>query len=193
MIRRLVCVVEGHGEVKAIPNLVSRILRYLSADNWLVDEDPIRQPRSRLVGTGLPGMRGRANRSGLESVLAMVRARRASGVIILVDADDDCPAEWGPEARAIVTAQFPGTAVMAVREYENWLLLSRVGVAARKKAEKRDAKSELAKLVPGYKPSTHQLVETRRMSIEGVRSSSDSFEKLVRDIGVIAGRQVPPR
>ena len=42
MKRRLVCIVEGQGEVAAIPNLCARILNHLGVSDWVVGRDPIR-------------------------------------------------------------------------------------------------------------------------------------------------------
>jgi len=35
--RRLVCIVEGKGEIQALPNLCARILVALSAHQWFVE------------------------------------------------------------------------------------------------------------------------------------------------------------
>ncbi len=76
---------------------------------------------------------------------------------------------------------------MAVREFETWLLLS-FSDADLKRARirdagsKRDAKGQLAKLVPRYAPTTHQLELARRVDIHRLRGRSRSFDKLVRDV-----------
>ena len=43
---------------------------------------------------------------------------------MLVDADDDCPATFGPAATEIIRRRTAGAAVMAVREFETWLLMT---------------------------------------------------------------------
>jgi hypothetical protein len=87
---------------------------------------------------------------------------------------------------------------MAVREYETWLLLSypevtqmEAGIADPERA--RDAKGRLRRLVPGYKPTTHQLAITRTLDIDAVWSKSDSFDKLVRSLAGVVGVTPPPR
>jgi hypothetical protein len=80
-----------------------------------------------------------------------------------------------------------GVAVMAVREFETWLLLSLPAHALRaagvKNPEsKRDAKGALARIVDGYKPTTHQLELTRRIDIAALRERSRSFDKFVRSV-----------
>ena len=119
-------------------------------------------------------------------------------MLVLCDADDDCPATWGPDAEGVVKSLSQGGAVMALREYETWLLLNYtdkqladVGVPAPEK--KRGAKEALSKIVPGYLPTTHQLGETQKLDIAHVRKRSDSFDKLVRVLASIAGMTPPAR
>ena len=87
---------------------------------------------------------------------------------------------------------------MALREYETWLLwdyqdeeLARVGASAPER--KRGAKELLAKLVPGYLPTVHQLKETQKLDIARVRKRSASFDKLVRVLADISGTFPPAR
>ncbi len=178
--KRLVCIVEGKGEVAAIPNLCARILKHVGSTAWVVDRDPIRQSRSSLVG------------DGLRRALELAVRRPADAVLVLCDADDDCAATWGPQASTLVSERMAGAGVMAVREYEGWLLhnqdpleLSRL--TKRSPEEIRDAKGYLGKLVPGYKPTAHQLQQTRLLDIERVASRSQSFCKLVRAIAGLCG------
>jgi len=189
----LVCVVEGHGDVKAAPKLTDRVLRELlgTGDRWHVHEDPVRQPRSSLV-----------KREGLERALKMAAARDPAGILVLCDADDDCAAEWG--------AQFPKVArylgrsvevrgVMASREYESWLLSARprevrkhLGALTPDIAP-RNAKKALEKLVRDYTPATGQLYQTREMDLHRAWAVSDSFDKLVRSVAQLVGAKVPAR
>lgn len=198
--KRLVCIVEGKGEVTAIPNLCSRILRhYLNDVAWIVDQDPIRQPRGKLVDEKSKSRLRGCHADGVRRAVLLARqTRRADAVLVLCDADDDCPATWGPDAARVVTGFMLGDAVMAVCEYETWLLLNFAEEAVRRAGvrtpeSKRGAKEALARLVPGYLPTTHQLSETRKIDIALVRSRSDSFDKLVRALATISGMPLPDR
>lgn len=187
MMKRLVCVVEGKGEVAAIPSLVARILRDNGRHEWVVDQEPIRHSRSLLVDERRPSPLRPPREDGLEQVLCLARARKATAVVVLVDADNDCAATWGKAATGIVTRQFVGGAVMAVREFESWLLASfsnraRSLVGAARIEHARDAKGLLQRLEPGYKPTTHQLRLTRRIDIGATRRESESFDKFVRTV-----------
>jgi len=197
-VKRLVCIVEGKGEVQAVPNLCWSIFRYLGVGDWIVDKDPIKQPRSKLVDERVPSPRRPCHRDGIERAVALARARRANAALILCDADDDCPATWGPDALRAIPSFLEGAAVMASREYETWLLES-FSDEDRERAKitnadlrKRDAKGVLEKLVPGYLPTTHQLAISRGLDITRVRSRSDSFDKLVRDLARLCGTKPPP-
>ncbi|WP_414641018.1 hypothetical protein [Archangium sp.] len=124
--------------------------------------------------------------------MEIARSRRADAVLMLCDEDDDCAAAWGPDATRVMGQKVPSLAVMAVREYETWLLLARdhisLGAAGIHRPETlRDAKKALAILVPGYLPTTHQLSETRGIDVAFLRSRSKSFDKLVRSIAALCG------
>lgn len=82
------CIVEGHGEVEAVPVLIRRIAAAVDPTLVLRIPHPIRIPRSRLVK---PGELERA----VELAARQVGARGA--VLVVLDADDDCPAQRAPE------------------------------------------------------------------------------------------------
>lgn len=195
---RLVCVVEGHGEVEAIPVLCGRVLGRLGVTGWAIDKFPVRQPRSRLVEETVASPRRPCRTDGMSRALAMAHARPATAVLVVCDSDDDCAASWGTSADAMPTQVVPFKAVMAVREYEAWLLWSRSDIEllrahATNPDIVRDAKGALRRLVPGYMPTVHQLAETRRLDIDRVWARSDSFDKLVRALAQITGHSPPAR
>jgi hypothetical protein len=196
--KRLACIIEGQGEVYAFPRLCDRILReHLQATEWLVNERAMRYPRGQLVDGKQPSPRRYCRKQEVERVVRLAqRSERANAVVMLCDADDDCPAAWGPDASAVITSILPGGAVMASREYESWLLWSRsdeersrVGLTSPEQI--RDAKGALSRFVQNYRPTAHQLEETRRLDIVHVRARSDSFDKLVRTLATACG-VVPP-
>jgi hypothetical protein len=189
--RRITCVVEGKGEVAAVPRLVARILYQLlerSPVAWQVDADPIRQPRGRLVAEGEPrGKRG-PHPVGVPRAIALVRARSAHAALILVDRHQDCTGPWGPPTRALVSAQLPGAAVMVVREYEAWLLAGHSAWSGPgNAAEVKNAKAALKHLWPRYKPTTHQLDLTNTMDLRLASDRSASFRYLVAQLHRLTG------
>lgn len=190
---RLVCVVEGAGEVEALPNLCARVLAALGATSWFVDKAPIRQPRSQLVDESVPSPNRPCLPKGVARAMAIAEGRGANAALVLVDSDDDCPASWAKSFISGYQGQLPAAAVMAVREFESWLLWAQPSEAreragAANPEAMRDAKKPLRKIIPGYKPTTHQLALTQKIDIAAVRAQSSSFDKFVRSIAsLVAG------
>lgn len=194
---RLVCVVEGKGEVQAIPNLCSRILVSLSAVQWHVDQEPIRRPRSQLVDERVKGPGRPCREDGLRKALGIAMARRPDAILVMCDADDDCPGVWAASVAEYAKGYKPTAAVMAVREFEAWLLwghsdaeLQKIKVSDPERV--RNAKGKLEQLTAGYSPATHQLSLTRGIDVQRLRKHSRSFDKLVRTIGMLCRVPVLP-
>ena len=184
---RICCIVEGHGEVESVPNLVHRICQARGVAAPLVSR-PIRWDRDGLVK---PGETERAVR------MAVKYSGRAGGVFIVVDADDDCPASLGPELlqRARQAADgVPVALTLACREYESWFLAAAecfrgfhglpAGLAPPENADGiRGAKEWLRKAAkPGssYRPSVDQLRFTRQLDLALARRSP-SFLRFERE------------
>lgn len=196
--KRLVCIIEGKGEREAIPNLCSRILQDLSAYDWFVDQDPIRWPRGKLVDARHPVPGRPCRQDEVHKALEVAAARKPGAILVMCDADDDCPGPWASSVPVRTSSGAPVAAVMAVREFESWLLWGfteeqRASAGAVDPERTRGAKERLAKLEPGYAPTTHQLKLTRRLDITSLRRNSRSFDKLVRVVGSLCGVDVPPR
>lgn len=191
--KRIHAIGEGHGDAMAMPSLLWRILRHLDRqDRWLVNKMVARLPRSQLVQEASASPHRTARVDGLEKALGLARAARADALVILADADDDCPATFGASAMSLIGERLPAAVVMAVREFEAWLLHT-FPVAERERHEIgrideiRDAKGALAKMVPGYKPTMHQQELVRRIEVDDLRTRSPSFDKLVRDLERLTG------
>lgn len=204
--QRLVCIIEGHGELEAVPVLCNRILRgILDIDvGWYIDEDPIRWPRSRLVNQSMPSPKRLPNQEQVSKALRLATSRRPipDGILVLCDADDDCAATWGPAVETKTPAGYssvPVAAVMASREYESWLLAGakksvRSAVRAlQPDVAPRDAKKAMNSIVPGYRPMTHQREQTQALNLNEAWANSDSFDKLVRSLAILVGVGTPQR
>lgn len=198
--KRLACIVEGEGEVESFPRLCNRILyNHLQVSTWQVNARAFKISRGKLVDCRQSSPRRTCVRPEISRLVQLAKsAERAQAVIVLCDADDDCPAIWGPDATGVITTLLPGGAVMACREYESWLLWNRsheeraqAGVTSPEQL--RDAKGAMARFVPHYRPTAHQLAETQRIDISSVRAHSDSFDKLVRTLASICGVEAPSR
>lgn len=118
MIVRIACIVEGHGETSAVPVLLRRIAAVIGSHIDLQIPHPVRFPRSKLL---IPGELEKA----IE--LAAAKVAPAGGLLILMDADDDCPLKLAPllltRART-ARADLPVAVVLPRREFESWFLAS---------------------------------------------------------------------
>lgn len=201
--RRIVCVVEGHGDVRALPLLATRVLRELLAitgAHWVIEADAIRHPRSRLVDESHPSPKRPCELGMVGRAIDQALARDAAAVLLVVDADDDCPAAWGRSLPIQAPSRpVPIAGVMASREFESWLLAGHTvhqRAAARAvdpERSPRDAKKALSRLVRGYTENTHQLEVTRTIDVRSAWENSASFDKLVRSIAKLVGTDPPPR
>ena len=193
-------IVEGHGEVAALPVLLRRLLEL--AQVWDVRvRKPIREQRSRL-----------AKRALLERVVQLARTQEGCrAILIVLDGDRDCPAELGPrllEWAAGPAADTPCEVVIAHREYEAWFLASlpslrgvrgiRPDTEAHPDPEaQRGAKEALeARMAPGlgYLERTDQPALSAEFSLPEAYRASRSFRKLTASVRSLVrgmGREFP--
>jgi hypothetical protein len=94
-------VIEGTGEMEAVPLLVRRICHELLGFFTLETTRPVRITKSKLLRTG-----------ELERAIRLAHiVNQALGpIIVVLDADDDCPAELGPNCTSgPLPSPFPAT------------------------------------------------------------------------------------
>ena len=182
-------VVEGHGEVEAVPVLLRRIVQHLSPDCILDVPKPIRVKRTKILKTG------ELERAIL---LAAYLAKQDGCILVLLDANGDCPAEVASQIlkRADSTWRNRNVrAVLAKMEYEAWFLAAAESLAGKRgiddavtppddPEEIRDAKGWLsAQMPPGqpYRETIHQAALSAVFDLNSARKAP-SFDKLWRDI-----------
>jgi hypothetical protein len=186
MNRAIVAIVEGEGEQKALPGLINRVIDRLDASGIHVVE-PLVRKRQKVVKDG-----------ELEEAiqLAIRRGRNVAAILILLDADDDCPATLAPELldRAKKETHLPVAVVMAKREFEAWFLGSvdtlrdhgilPVDAAVPERPEEVNAKSKLKQLMVNdkYKEVIHQAALSRMIDFDRCRERCPSFDKFLRDV-----------
>ncbi len=195
------CVVEGDGEVSALPVLIRRIAQRLSPDLSVDVPRPVRVKRSRVGGHF-----GDLER-GIE--LAARQLGTPGAILVLLDADDDCPATLGPELLQRVQTlktTLPIGVVLANHEYENWFLAAAeslrgkrglpADLAAPADAEAiRDAKGWLRRRMPPnrkYTETADQPALTALFDLDVGRAGSPSFDKCYREIERLIQRLMPP-
>ena len=183
-------IVEGHGEVRALPRLLRRIAGEASLATPLQINEPIRVRSGSFFNDN--------QYQGNYVALAAAKVRQAGGgiVLILLDCEDDCPAQLGPQllqrAQA-VTKDVDVIVALAFREYETWFMaaveslrgVQGLNLQASSPADPeatRDAKGWLGRLMPhGYDPVADQLPFTNRFDLATARREP-SFDRLYRKI-----------
>jgi len=119
-------IVEGQGEVAALPVLLRRIATELCDGSSIEVFKPIRQPASSLVKAADDCLRNAVELAAFK--LSGNRHTTATKLIlILIDADGRCAAQLGPELkrRAQEHASHLNIAsVIAVDEFETWFVAS---------------------------------------------------------------------
>ncbi|HXV59938.1 MAG TPA: DUF4276 family protein [Vicinamibacteria bacterium] len=116
---RVAPIVEGHGEVAAVRTLIQRIWTEVVQGDYVDVLSPIRQPKSKLIREqGLE----RAVRLATAKLTQQQTERVQSLILVLVDADEDCPAELGSRLieRARSSTHVNAEVCIAQPEYETW-------------------------------------------------------------------------
>jgi len=191
------CVVEGHGETESLPIILRRIPGEKNLDILVKVDARIRIPKSRLLRTG-----------ELERAIELA-ARRLEGtglILVLIDADEDCPKEVIQGLRQRVEearSDVPTSVVLAKMEFEGWFLASAESLRGYRglpnnlsrppePEDIRGAKEWLSDQMAGtYSSTVDQPAFASRFNFGEAETYSRSFRKLLRDIELIAS-QIDP-
>ena len=184
----IVPVVEGPGDVAALPELLGRIL----LERFNRTDVIVAQGKSGVVTAN-----GRQKlESKLENFLQHAQNKpECDAILVLLDADDDCPVNL---AQGILKRceqlglTSPVEIVCAHREYESWFLASLDTIKGQRGISDTAALSHGAEDVqnpkqwitdqmpPGqaYKETTHQASLTQHIDLGMAHSNSRSFRRL---------------
>lgn len=195
---KLACIVEGHGEVDAVPLLLRRVALAIRPDLSVHVEQPLRVSRNKLVKPG-----------ELERTVELAgrRVGPQGAVLLLLDSDDECPAHLAPAllSRARKTrSDLAIGVVLAKREFEAWFLaaaeslrgkrgLSPNLTAPEEPESIRGAKEWLtAHMEPGrkYVETLDQPALAAIFDLELARRAS-SFDKFYRDVASLLAHFSP--
>jgi hypothetical protein len=186
-------IVEGHGEVAALPLLLRRIAIELSVWNFTAPA-PHRINRGSLLAAG-----------GIENAVQAqaFRVRGPGGVLVFIDADDDCPATLGPELMArsrAARSDIKVSVVLANREFEAWFLAAAPSLSGRRGLSDgllapeapegvRGAKEWLTERMVGhpYRPTADQAALVEAFDMGLARRCAPSFDKFYRDVTWLLG------
>lgn len=181
-------IVEGKGEVEAVPKLLQRLYQQSRPHGLLRVNPAIRIKAGSFLNDD------DYFRRYIELAARKAQAQRQGNVLILLDCEDDCAGKLGPQllARARkVHSQVPFTVILAHREYETWFLAAALslrtvgGLPADLEAPPdpkaiRGAKEWLAARMPnGYDPPNHQPLFTEHFSFAQA-AAVPSFARLQR-------------
>ena len=132
MVLKIGCIVEGQGDVAAVPVLIRRIAAEYYPEMVIDIPRPIRVNRNQVV---LP------DQLEQEVELAAQKISGQGAIFIILDCDDDCPAQLGPALlyrASQVRDNLPIAVVLAKCEFETWFL-----AAAESLRGKRGLKSDI--------------------------------------------------
>jgi hypothetical protein len=155
----------------------------------------MRIPRGKMTTAG-----------GIERAVtaAALRVAAKGGVLVLLDADDDCPAEYGPLLRSRAQAARPDkqvSVVLANHEFEAWFLAAAPSLAGQfgfpaefprphNPESPRDCKGLLTKARPKgqpYKETVDQAPIASIFDLKMAREHSGSFDRLYREVSRLLG------
>ncbi|RZL92993.1 MAG: DUF4276 family protein [Variovorax sp.] len=170
----VVPIVEGDGEVAALPVLLRRLAEWKTPEIPLRISTPIRVYKGRFLNKEEEFRR--------HLLLAAAKTGDDGWVLVLLDADDDCPAERGAlileRARQMIPHR-PVSVVLANREYEAWFIAAASSLDGQRgfslEAEAnpadaespRNAKGWMARRMPtGYNETTDQPAFSARIDLQ---------------------------
>jgi len=189
MIYKVSTIVEGHGEVEALPILLRRVCEWKTPGIYAEFPMPIRVHRDRFLN--------RDEEFRRHLLLASSKSSDNGWVLILLDADNDCPVVKSTEILQRAQEVLPHKAVSVVlanREYEAWFIAAAASLHGQRgfnynsaqvvDAEvPRNAKGWLAERMggKGYGEVIDQPAFTAKMNLHQAFEGSRSFRKLCKE------------
>ncbi len=187
----LASIVEGQGEELALRTLFYKIFEAHHVETYPLILRPWRIGKGIIVRN--PGELERY------AAQAISEAGPTACLFVLLDADDDCPAELGPHLFQRLAVRFPNNLVsvnIANREYETWFIaslesisdsagISGTVVVPAQVESIRGAKEWLTSHMPSgnpYRPVNHQASFSSHIDVLRARGRSQSFDRLCREV-----------
>jgi hypothetical protein len=122
---RIASLVEGDGEVQALPVLLRRVVQEIDPLVTAMIPRPFRHPSGSILRAG-----------GVERAInAVAELHSDHSILVLIDCDDDCPKTLGPALGRRATQTRPDlyiSVVLAHREYEDWFLAAAESLAGKR-------------------------------------------------------------
>ncbi|MBI2384155.1 MAG: DUF4276 family protein [Gammaproteobacteria bacterium] len=190
MVSRIAPIVEGDGELEAVPVLLRRLVGEMSPLQHVAIAPPIRVKRDRFL---------KFEEDFRKKIwLGAQKAGADGALIVLLDADDDCAAQCGPAVLDRMRRTLPPAAavklacVFAVREFEGWFLAAATSLRGIRGLPPdlegpedpesiRGAKEWLAARMGRYRETLDQPALAATFDMHEARRRSRSFDKFHRD------------
>lgn len=183
--RLIVPVVEGHGEATALPAILHRMAAAIGHPGRLRVNPPIRVKAGSFLRPGHDDF------SRYVQLAAAKAAQDVGLVLILLDCEDECPAQLGPallQRAFAVRSDAAYLVVLAYREFETWFIAAARSLCGGDGLAEgteppadpeaiRNAKGWLGeRMAFGYDPVIHQLALGRRFDLKQARAVA-SFDR----------------
>lgn len=178
----IISIVEGPGDIEAVPTLLIKILTDQQQWQWFVGK-PYKANNLKALKKNITRLLQRA-----------LQEKNCGALLILLDLDDGCPKEEAHELAEIIekfNLPKPVAIVFAHREYEAWFLASLPTIAGhyglpseleyeQEVESRRDVKGWFRAQMSRHKynPVTHQKAFTSLIDIELAYENSRSFRRL---------------
>ena len=190
-------IVEGDGEVAAVPILLRRISEAFAPDSTFHVLRPILRPRDRLLQN-----KDHCLEKSINLAVGKLRQCTIPGarelILVLVDADKECAANVGPRLQSLarsLRSDVDIACVLAVLEYETWFVAAADSLRRYLKIDEgtripddpemdRCRKGWIERQFRGvkYVEPVDQPKLTAAMDLVACRRRSASFDKLCREV-----------
>lgn len=186
---RIASIVEGDGEVKALPILIRRICAWKAPHQTINPLPPVRVRRDRFLN--------KDDEFRKQLLLCAGKCGSDGSILIVLDADDDCPAMLGAEILARANTVAPHrkvSVVLANKEFEAWFIAAAHSLNGFRELsidtdesidpEKyRNAKGWLERhMKSSYKEVLDQPAFAAKFDLSTAFGNSRSFQKLCKEL-----------
>ena len=188
----IVPIVEGDGEVRAVRTLIVRTAEAVAPNVYVNVARPIRVKRNLVV---------KPNELEKQIRLAASKGGPDCRILVLLDADRDCPAELGPQLLSRAQRERNDrkiAVVIAKAEFEAWFvaaapsLIGARGLTANVMAPADpeslgSPKKWINDRMQGgrYRETTHQATLTSLFDLPMARTAAPSFDKMCRAVAAL--------
>lgn len=186
---QVVSIVEGDGEVAALPILLRRLATECVPASLVSVLPPLRVRRDRFLN--------KPDEFKRQLLLAAAKSGEQGWILIVLDADDDCPKDMGADIHRRAQEIVPHrrlSVVLANREFEAWFIAAahslqgmrgfHIATDAHVDAERpRDAKGWMRERMRSgtYRELVDQPAFAAQFDLQQAHDNSRSFRKLCKE------------